>query len=169
MDGSVFEEKSSFKMLILSIANTISKKSEVLIHSIKFLSLEVALISINLPFDLSFHVIPCHADAPSYCLDILGQLQKQVFRMAGPTLAASLEPFCHHISLFCKYYFGRCLFELAQLVVLPYSLVRSSVCCDRLHDFLAKPFLDFIKIFVSTVSFLKQLYSGILCLQNAFL
>ena len=106
--------------------------------------------------------MPCHADAPSYCLDKLGQLQKQVFRVAGPTLAASLQPFCHHISLFCKYYFDRCLFELAELVVLRYSPVGSSVCCDRLHDFLAKPLLDLIKIFVSTVSFLTQLYSGIL-------
>ena len=175
MDGSVFEEKSSFKRLIvsiaktlLSIAKTVSKKSEVFIQSIKFLCLEAALISINLPYDLSCHAMPCHADATSYCLDMLGQLQKQVFRTAGRTLAASLEPFCHNISLFCKYYFGRCLSELAELFVLPYSPVKSYVCCDRWHDFLAKPFLDLIKISVLTVSFLTQLYSGILCLQNAF-
>ena len=56
LDGSVLEEKSSFKMLgftfsskldlgpyIISIAKTASKKVEALIHSRKFLSPEVAL------------------------------------------------------------------------------------------------------------------------------
>ena len=55
MDGSVLEEKSSFKMLgltsskldwgsyIISIAKTASKKIGALIHSMKFLSPEVAL------------------------------------------------------------------------------------------------------------------------------
>ena len=56
MDGSVLEEKSSFKMLgltlsskldwgsyIISISKTASKKFGALIHSMKFLSLQVAL------------------------------------------------------------------------------------------------------------------------------
>ena len=56
MNGSVLEEKSSFKMLgltfsskldwgsyIISIAKTASKKIGALIHSMKFLSPEVAL------------------------------------------------------------------------------------------------------------------------------
>ena len=56
MDGSVLEEKSSFKKLgltfsseldwgsyIISIAKTVSKKIEVLFRSMKFLSPEVAL------------------------------------------------------------------------------------------------------------------------------
>ena len=64
MDGSVFEEKSSFKMLgltfssqldwssyIISIATTASKKIGALICSMKFLSPERFLcISINLPY-----------------------------------------------------------------------------------------------------------------------
>ena len=57
MDGSVLQEKSSFKMLgltsskldrrsyIISIAETASKKIGALIRSIKFLSPEVALYS----------------------------------------------------------------------------------------------------------------------------
>ena len=32
-------------------------------------------------------------------------------------------------------YFGRCSFEVAQLVPLPYSRGRSIRYCDRLHDF----------------------------------
>ena len=62
MDGSVLEEKSSFKTLgltfsskldwgsyIISITKSTSKKIGALIYSIKFLSLEVGLISTNLP------------------------------------------------------------------------------------------------------------------------
>ena len=63
MDGSVLEEKSSFKMLgltfssmlgwgsyIISIAKTASKKIGALICSMKFLSPEVLCISISLPY-----------------------------------------------------------------------------------------------------------------------
>ena len=61
MDGSVLEEKSSFKMLgltfsskldwdsyIISIAKTVSKKIGALIHSMKFLSPEVALSALGM-------------------------------------------------------------------------------------------------------------------------
>ena len=63
MDGSVFEEKSSFKVLkstffsrldwgscIISIAKTASRKIRALIRSIKFLFLMMLCISINLPY-----------------------------------------------------------------------------------------------------------------------
>ena len=54
--------------------------------------------------------------------------------------AASLEPLAHprnvaSLSLFYRYYFGRCSSELAQLVPLPYSRGRSTLYSDRLHDF----------------------------------
>ena len=38
-------------------------------------------------------------------------------------------------SLFCRYYFGRCLSELTQLVPLPYSQGRFTCYSDRLHKF----------------------------------
>ena len=46
--------------------------------------------------------------------------------VVGSLLAASLEPMAHRqnvasLSLFYRYYFGRCSSELAQLVPLPYS------------------------------------------------
>ena len=58
----------------------------------------------------------------------------------GPSLAASLEPLAQRqyvasLTLFYRYYFGRCSFELAQLVPLPYSQGRSTRYSDRLHDF----------------------------------
>ena len=39
------------------------------------------------------------------------------------------------LSIFYRYYFGRCSSELAQLVPLPFSRGRSTRCSDRLHDF----------------------------------
>ena len=54
-------------------------------------------------------------------------------------IGASLEPLAHCrnvtiISLFYRYYFGRCSSDLAQLVPLPFSRGRSSPYSDRLHD-----------------------------------
>ena len=67
-------------------------------------------------------------------------LQKQICRTVGPLLAAFLEPLAHRrnvasLSLFYRYYFGRCSSKLAQLVPLPYSRGRSTRYSDRLHDF----------------------------------
>ena len=39
------------------------------------------------------------------------------------------------LSLFYRYYFGRCSSELAQLVPLPFSRGRSTRYADKLHDF----------------------------------
>ena len=63
-----------------------------------------------------------------------------IYRTVGPSLATSFEPLAHRrnvasLSLFYRYYFGRCSSELAQLVPLPYSRGRSTRCSDRLHDF----------------------------------
>ena len=64
-------------------------------------------------------------------------------------------------SLCYWYYFGRCLSELVQMVPLPYSRGRSNrlVCMIFLSLF-----LDVTRISLSTVFFLTQLDSGILCL-----
>ena len=140
MDGSILEEKSSFKMLglifsskldwgsyITSIAKTASKKIGSLICSMKFLSPEVALYlykSTICPY--MEYCCQVWAGAPSCYLELLDKLQKRICRTAGPSLAASLEPLAHRrnvasLSLFYRYYFGRCSVELAQLVPLPYS------------------------------------------------
>ena len=84
----------------------------------------------------------CHVrfGAPSCYLDLLDKLQKRICRIVGTSLAASLEPLadCQNVaslSLFYRYYFGRCSLELAQLVPLPFSPGRSTCYSDRLHDF----------------------------------
>ena len=79
----------------------------------------------------------CHiwAGAPSCCLELLDKLQKPIRRTVGPSLAASLEPLAHRqnlasLSLFYRYYFGRCSSELAQLVSLTFSWGRSTRYSD---------------------------------------
>ena len=157
MDGSVLEEKSSFKMLgltfsskldwgsyIIYIAKTVSKKIEALIRSMKFFSPEVALYFYKSTIHPCMEYC-CHiwAGAPSCYLDLLDKLQKGICRIVGPSLAASLEPLAHHrnvarLSLFYRYYFGRCSSELVQLVPLvplPFSQGKSPRYSDRLHDF----------------------------------
>ena len=90
IDGSVLEEKSSFKMLgltfsskldwdsfIISIAKTAPKKIGALIRSMKFLSREVAL------YLYKSTICPCveyccyvWASGPSCYLELLDKLQK---------------------------------------------------------------------------------------------
>ena len=154
MDASVLEEKSSFKMLgltfsskldwrsyIISIAKTTSKKFGALICSMKFLSPEVALYLYKSTICPCMEYC-CHvwAGAPRCYLELLDKLQKRICRTVGPSLAASLEPLAHRqnmarLSLFYRYYFGRCSSEFAQLVPLPFSRGRSTRYSDRLHDF----------------------------------
>ena len=143
--GSFVEEKSSFKILalffssklnrdskIISIVKPASKNIGTLIHSMKFLSPEVAL------YLYKSTIQPCKencchvwAGAPGCYLEWLDKLQKRIHRTAGPSLAPSLEPFAHcqslvSLSLFYRYYCCRCSSELAQLVALPYPRRRST-------------------------------------------
>ena len=55
-----------------------------------------------------------------------------------PSCLSSALDNCRNVaslSLFYRYYFGRCSSELAQLVPLPFSRGRSTRYSDRLHDF----------------------------------
>ena len=109
MDGSVLEEKLSFKMqrltfsskldwssYIIFIAKTASKKIGALIHSMTFLSAEVAL------YLYKSTIQPCveyccyvWAGAPSCYLELLDKLQKQICRAVGSSPSASLEPLAY--------------------------------------------------------------------------
>ena len=108
------------------------------------------------------------AGAPNFNLELLDKLQNQICRAVGPSFAASLKPLAHQqnvasLSLFCRYYFGGCSSELAQLVPLPFSQRRSTYYFDRDMVFLS-PFLNVTRMSMSTVSFFAQLDSGIICL-----
>ena len=120
-----FSSKLYWGCYIISIAKTASKKTVALIHSMKFLYPEVAL------YLYKSTIWPCLemlflAGAPCCYLEMLEKLQKRICWALGPSLAASFEPLAHHrnvasVSLFYRYYFGRCLSELAKLVPLAYS------------------------------------------------
>ena len=109
---------------IVTVAKTASKKIGALIRSIKFFSPEVALYlyksTIQPCMNYCYHV---WAGAPSCFLELFDKLQKWICRTVGTSLAASLELLAHcqnvsNISLFNRYYLGRCSSELAQLVPL---------------------------------------------------
>ena len=77
---------------------------------------------------------------PQLLLGIVRQATKRICRIIGPSLASFLESLAHRrnvasLSLFYRYYFGRCSLELAQLVPLPFFQGRSVRYSDRLHDF----------------------------------
>ena len=139
--GLTFFSKLDWGFYVISIAKTASKKIGALIRSMKFLSPEVALhlykSTIRPCMEYCCHV---WAGAPSCYLDLLDKLQKRICRIVDPSLAASLEPLAHcrnvaSLSLFDRYYFGKCSSELAQLVPLPFSRERPTRYSDRLHNF----------------------------------
>ena len=126
---------------IISIAKAASKKIGALILSMKFLSPEVVLYLYKSTIRRCMEYC-CHvwAVAPSCYLELLDKLQKRICRTLGLSLSASLEPLPHRrnvasLSLLYRYYFSKCLSELAELVLLPYSRGRSTRYCDRLYDF----------------------------------
>ena len=97
MLGLTFSSKLDWCSYIISIAETASKKIGALIHSMKFLSPEIALYlyKSNIQPCIKYY---CHVwdGAPSCYLELLDKLQKWLCRTVGPSLAASPEPLAHH-------------------------------------------------------------------------
>ena len=158
----------------ISTVKTASKKIEALICSMKFYFPEVALhlykSTMQPCMKYCWHV---WAGAPSCYLELLDKLQKQICRTVGLSLASFLEALAHcqnevSLNLLYRYYFGRCSSELAQLFhffILNRGLIITLIDC---MIFLTT-YLDAERISTITVSFIAQLDSGILCLENAFL
>ena len=183
MDVSVLEEKSSFKILgltlsskldwssyIISVAKTISKKIGSLICSMKCLSPEVVLYLYKSIIHSCMEYC-CHiwTGTLSCYLELLSKLDKQICWTVGPSLAASPEPLTHlqnvvSSSLFYRYYITL-VHVLQNWFTWFYFLSHKgglvfilTVCMIFLS-----PFLDVTKMSVSTVSFLAHLDSGIIC------
>ena len=154
MDASVLKENSSFKMLglsfssksdwgsyIISIAKTSSKKLEPWFVLWIFFPLKLLYLSINLSCGLAWNAVVM------YGLMLLAatwncyiSYKNGYVVMLVLSFAASLESSGHlrnvtSLSLFYRYYFGRCSSEQAQLVPLPYSRGRSTRYSDRTNDF----------------------------------
>ena len=83
------------------------------------------------------------------------------------------NPLAHHrnvarLSLFYRYYFGRCSSELSKLIPFPFFKEGLLLILIDCMIFLS-PFVDVAIMSMSIVSFLAQLDLGIICQQNAFL
>ena len=106
--------------------------------------------------------------APNCYLEMLGKLQKRIFRTVGPSLAASLESLAHcqnvvSLSLFYRYYLVDVLqnwLTWFHFLFLGGGLLVILIDCMIFMS----PFLDVTRVSMSTVSFLAQLGSRILCL-----
>ena len=114
---------------------------------------------LGLPFSLKW--------TPSCYLDRLNKLQERVCRTVGPTFAAWLDPLAYRwnlvsLNLFYRYYFGRCLSDLAELVPFLYSCGRSAPYSNRLHEFSDTIPRCYIYGYVN--SFFLWLDYGIICL-----
>ena len=164
-----FSSKLDWGSYIVSIAKTASKKIGALIRSMKFLSPEVALYLYKSTIWPCMEYC-CHvwAGAPSCYLELLDKLQKRIYRTVGPSLAASVEPLAHcrnvaSLSLFYRYYFG--MFHLNWLNWFHFLILEGYLLVILIYSMIfLSPFLNVTRMPMSTVSFLAQLGSGILCL-----
>ena len=163
----LFSSKLDMGSYIISIAKNASNKIGPSIISMKFLSPEVAVYLYTSTIHPCMEYC-CHvwASAPSCYLELLDKLQKWICKTGGPSLAASREPLAHcrnvtSLSLFCS-----SLVDVLQnwlswyhFLFLEGGLLVILIDC---MIFLL-PFLDVTRMSMSTVSFLTQLCSGILC------
>ena len=102
MDGSVLEERSSLKMLgltlsyTISIAKTASRKIGDLIYFMKFLSPEVSLYLYKSTIRPCIEYC-CHvwAGFPLCYLELLDNKKEWICRTFGPSLATCLELLAH--------------------------------------------------------------------------
>ena len=138
----------------------------------KFFSPEVALLLCKSTIRPCMEYgCPVLTGTPSCYLELLDKLQKRIYRTVGPSLAAYLKPLAHRrnvasLSLFYRYnldvlqnwldWFHFLFLEGGLLIILIDCMIFLS------------PSPDVTRMSISTVSFLAQLDSGILCLQNAF-
>ena len=154
MLGLTFFSKLDWVSYINSITKPGFKKIGGLICSMKCFFPEVALYlyksTIWPCMEYSFHV---WAGAASCYSELLDKLQKQICRTV--LVLHLLERLAHRqneasLSLFYRYYFGRCSSELAQVVPFPYSQGKSTLYSDRLHDFLVTIRRCFKGVYVNT-------------------
>ena len=104
-----------------------------------------------------------------YGILLLDKLQKRMCKTFVPSLATSLEPLAHHGNVACLILLYRVDVHLKWMLNWFHFLILKGDLLVILIDCMIflSPFLDVTRM--STVSFLAQPDSGILCLLNAFL
>ena len=120
---------------IMKNATTNSTKITALINSMTFLSVvALYLQKSTIWYCMEYH---CHVwTGGSKCyLDMLDKLQERIWRVLVLHLLFllnySLIAETQSVSVFCRYYLGRCSSELTELIILPQCFV---ILID-LHDF----------------------------------
>ena len=178
MLGLTFYSKLDWDSYITTIAKTALKKIGALIHSMKFLSPEVALHLYKSTIQPCMEYY-CHVwvGAPSCYLELLDKLKNWICRTVGCSLVVFPKTLSHHgnlasLNLLYRYYVGRCSSELAELVPLPYFGGSSTHYSDRLHDFSVTIPRCYKNVYIN--SFFPRtarLWNSlpITCPQNAFL
>ena len=164
-------KKCSFKMLGLSFTPKLDWgsywKLEPQFVLWRFFLLRLLCISINLSYSFAWNTFVMSGLvllSPSCYLELLHRLWKWIC-WTFVTLLPLLNPWLIVESSIFNPFIGitLCLSELAQLVPFSYFRGKSTYYFDRLHDF-SVTFLHVIRMTMSSVSFLVQLDSGILCL-----
>ena len=135
MSGNPLPESSSVKLLgltltsdlswgqyIQSIAKIAARKVGSLYRARSYLS-QAAILHIYKSLVRPCMEYCCHlwAGAPSTSLNLLDRIQRRVVNIVGPDLSAKLDNLSHRrdvasLSLFYKYFNGRCSSELSSLV-----------------------------------------------------
>ena len=147
--------------LCLSLSLSVSVSVSLSLCLCLSVSLSLSLcLSLSLSLSVSLRLCLCLCVSVSVCLclclsvsvsflELLDKLQKRITGL---------------LILFYRYCFGRCSCKLAQLVPLPFSRGKSTRYSDRLHVIFLSPVLDVKSMSMSTVFFLAQLDSEILCI-----
>ena len=117
MLGLIFSPKLNWGSYNISIVKTAPNKIGALKRFMKFISPEVTIYLYKCTIRPCIEYC-CHvwADDPSCYLELLDKLRRQIWKTVGPSLTASHEPLadCQNeasLSLFYRYYFGRCSSE----------------------------------------------------------
>ena len=174
MLGLAFSSKLDWGSYIISIAKTASKKIGALIRSMKFIYPNVALYlcksTIWLWMDYCCHI---WAAAPSCYLELLGKPQKHMqdcwslFCYLSWTLDSLLK--CSQLKSFRKS-FTLVDVHLNWLNWLYFFFPKGDLLIILVDCMIfLSTSLDVTRMSMSTVSFLAQLDSGIICVQNDLL
>ena len=111
--------------------------------------------------------------AGSCYLELLQKLQKRICRTLGSSLAVCLEPFAHRRNVAnLSFSIGISLVDVLQNLInwFHFPFLEGGLLVTLIDCMIFLPLLlDVTRISMSTVSFVAQLDSEILCLYNAFL
>ena len=105
--------------------------------------------------------------SPSCYLELSDKLQKRICRTVGPSLAASLEPLAHirNVASLSRFY----MYHLNWLNWFHFPILKGGLLVILIDCMIfLSLFQDVTRMSMSTVFFLTQLDSGILCLQECF-